>query len=334
MRFAAFCVFSQIEGGIVVIKQTLLHLKSAYPSLRPAEQRVAAKILADPHGAVNLSITKLAQAAQVSDATVVKFCKRLGYQGFKEFKLLLAQDVVYAPEPARGEILPDDDLTSIKEKVFYANILALQNTAKMLEEGVLQSAAEALAKAGEIQFYALGASGLAAVYGEQKFSRTGMRARAVLDPCLQLVRAALLKPGDAVVALSHSGETEEISQAVLAGKDVGALTIAVTDVTNSKLAQRADLVLISVAPEDPLPYAAFPCPISQLSIIDTLFTAVALVNEAVFKAAVLKGERALSRHRPKRLRFQGPGHGQREESADSRRGGSDPQSIKCSSDPV
>lgn len=133
---------------------TLLHLGSVYPTLRPAEQRVAQRILKSPEEVVYLSITELAKLAEVSDATVVKFCKRLGYKGFQEFKILLAQDVAIKPEPIYGEVEPEDDVLTIKDKIFQANITALQDTAKVLDPKSLEEAVEAMGAAGKSTFTA------------------------------------------------------------------------------------------------------------------------------------------------------------------------------------
>ena len=184
---------------------TLLHIESIYPTLTPAERRVADEVVRNPHHVVHWSITELAKRAGVSDATVVKFCKRLGYKGFQEFKILLAQDVAVRPFLAQGEVEPGNDVRTIKEKIFQANITALQNTVQVLDDEALEAAVEALVKAREIHFYGLGPSGIAALDAEQKFSRIGRRASAVVDTHMQITRAVMLQPGDVVIGISASG---------------------------------------------------------------------------------------------------------------------------------
>ena len=128
------------------LTNTLLHIRGTFPSLRPAEKRVAQVILDNPRAAVHFSITELAKRAEVSDATVVKFCKRLGYRGYQEFKILLAQDVAVKPVLIHGEVEPGNDIETIKEKVFQANISALQETAQALDQDALRRAVQALAR--------------------------------------------------------------------------------------------------------------------------------------------------------------------------------------------
>src|SRR5690554_6984623 len=171
---------------------------------------------------------------------MMKFCKRLGYKGFQEFKILLAQDVVEKHSLVAGEVKPDDDIRTIKEKVFDASIRALHDTTHVLDVAALDAAVKALAQAREIHFYGLGASSIAAFDGEQKFSRIGRRASAFVDTHMQITRAVLLQPGDVVIGLSRSGETREIVEAVATAKACGAVTIAITNHSASALAKEAD----------------------------------------------------------------------------------------------
>lgn len=279
----------------------LLHLRSSYPTLRPAERRVADEILRNPSAIVHLSITELAKLAGVSDATVVKFCKRLGYKGFQEFKILLAQDVVIKPEPIYGEVEPGNDIGTIKEKIFQANITALQDTAQVLNTQALEEAVRAIAKAREIHFYGLGASGIVALDAEQKFSRIGLRASAFVDSHMQITRAVLLRPGDVVVGLSYSGETIEIVEALRAARNVGALTIAITNYSASAITTQADLVLVTSSHENIFRSGAISSRIAQLSIIDTIFIAVALVDYARSQEAIEKTRTILSQRNLERL---------------------------------
>lgn len=257
---------------------TLLNIKSIYPSFKPAERRVADYVLRSPRLVVHISITELAKASKVSDATVVKFCKRLGYKGFQEFKILLAQDIVVRQPPIDGDVEHGDDSSTIKEKVFRANICALQDTTQVLDDKTLEEAVDALAKAREIHFYGLGSSSIAALDGEQKFSRIGRCASAFADTHMQIARAVFLQPGDVAIGLSHSGETREIVEALATARECGATTIAITNHSTSPVAQVADLLLLTCSRGALFSKGGISSRIAQFATIDTLFTAVALVD--------------------------------------------------------
>jgi len=270
--------------------------------LRPAEKRVAQVILSDPREAVHYSITQLAEKAEVSDATVVKFCKRLGYKGYQEFKIMLAQDVAAKPQLIHGEVEPGNDVQTIKEKIFQANISALQETAQVLETEALERAVQALANAGEIHFYGVGASGIVALDAEQKFSRIGLRTSAFLDTHLQIARAVHLREGDVAVCLSFSGETVEIVEALRAAKQAGALTIAITSFSGSTLAREADVLLLTSTQQNLFRSGAIASRLTQLSTIDVLFIAVALVDHERAQEAIEKTRAILSQRRLERLK--------------------------------
>lgn len=276
------------------ITNTISYLRSTYSTLRPAERKVADVILKDPEQVVHLSITELAWQAKVSDATVVKFCKRLGCKGFQEFRILLAQDVVTKREPIYGAVKPDDDVETIREKIFSANIAALQDTRRVLDKKSLEAAVQALGEAGEIHFYGMGASGIVALDAEQKFARVGLRAHAFVDSHLQMTRAALLKPGDVAVGISYSGETQEIVESLQMARSVGATTIAITQNSGSSVARVAHQVLLIASQENILRSGAISSRIAQLSTIDTLFIAVALVDYGKSLHAIERTKEALS----------------------------------------
>ena len=284
------------------LANALLHIRGTYPALRPAEKRVAQVILSDPREAVHYSITQLAENAEVRDATVVKFCKRLGYKGYQEFKIMLAQDVAVKPQLIHGEVEPGNDVQTIKEKIFQANISALQETAQVLETEALERAVQALANAGEIHFYGVGASGIVALDAEQKFSRIGLRTSAFLDTHLQIARAVHLREGDVAVCLSFSGETVEIVEALRAAKQAGALTIAITSFSGSTLAREADVLLLTSTQQNLFRSGAIASRLTQLSTIDVLFIAVALVDHERAQEAVEKTRAILSQRRLERLK--------------------------------
>jgi len=279
------------------VANIIAHLRSAYSSFRPAERKVADVILGNPNKVVHLSITELAWEAGVSDATVVKFCKRLGYKGFQEFKILLAQDVAMKNQPIYGAVEPDDDVETIRDKIFQANITALQDTRRVLDKTTLEAVVQILSSAGEIHFYGIGASGIVAMDAEQKFSRIGFRANAFVDSHTQITRAALLKPGDAAVGISYSGETYEIVEALLTARAAGATTIAITNYSTSPVAGAADHVLLIASQESILRGGAISSRIAQLSAIDTLFIAVALSDFGRSMHAIERTKEALSQRK-------------------------------------
>jgi RpiR family carbohydrate utilization transcriptional regulator len=291
------------DNAVSQLTNTLLHIRGTFPSLRPAEKRVAQVILDNPRAAVHFSITELAKRAEVSDATVVKFCKRLGYRGYQEFKILLAQDVAVKPVLIHGEVEPGNDIETIKEKVFQANISALQETAQALDQDALRRAVQALARAGDIHFFGVGPSGIVALDAVHKFSRIGLRTNASLDTHIQIARAMQLREGDVAVSVSFSGETLEIVEAQRTAKRAGATTIALTSFCGSTLAKEADILMLTAStPKNLFKSAALASRLTQLATIDVLFFAVALEDHRRTQEAIEKTEEILEQRLQERAK--------------------------------
>lgn len=272
----------------------LLHLRSMYPSLRPAEQRVATEILKRPEETVHLSITELAKRAQVSDATVVKFCKRIGYKGFQELKIRLAQNVATKQETIYGAVEPGDSMAEIRDKVFTTNIQALHDTIRTLNAEDLQTAVQKFSAARQIHFYGLGASGLVAQDAQQKFMRIGLNCLAMADSHVQTTMAALLSDVDVAVAVSYSGETWEIVESLRTAKDAGAYTIAITNFPQSKVSRFADLLLLTSSEETIFRSGALASRLAALSTVDALFIGTALAQYDYSTACIDKTRQAVA----------------------------------------
>ncbi|MGE5549474.1 MAG: MurR/RpiR family transcriptional regulator [Bacteroidota bacterium] len=254
----------------------LLKIRGLYPSLRPSERRVADYVLANAGAVILLSSTELGERTGTSDATVVKFSQRLGFRGYQEFKIALAGEVSGPAPEVFGEVEPTDGLATLRDKVFAANIEALHDTRKVLDPGALEQAVQAILEARQVCFYGVGASGLVALDAQQKFMRVGVICHAYGDSHLQATQAALLEKGDVAVAISHSGQTKDTLEVVRIAKENGALTIALTNFSRSPLACLADLKLLTSTRESTFRSGAIASRLAQLSVIDVLFTAVAV----------------------------------------------------------
>ncbi|HEX6971553.1 MAG TPA: MurR/RpiR family transcriptional regulator [Limnochordia bacterium] len=253
-----------------------MRIRSAFPSLRPSERKVAGVILAHPETVVHLSVTELARQSGVSDATVVKFSQRLGYAGYQDLKINLAKDLVAPAREIYGEIEPTDDVATVKEKIFRMNRAALADTERCLDCAELERAVNAMAQARRIHFYGTGASGIVALDAEQKFLRIDLPARAFIDVHLQVAMGALLEPGDVAVGISHSGQTKDIAAALATARRAGATTICITNYLDSPVARAAAIRLYTATQESAFRSGAIASRVAQLSVVDVLFIGVAV----------------------------------------------------------
>src|SRR5579875_1041066 len=142
----------------VKVPGSFVRLQSAYGTLRAAEQRVADFVLAHPDELIYLTVTELADRTSTSESTVVRLCQKIGYKGYQEFKIVLARDLVEPTTELYAAIEPNDDLPTIKTKVFQANAQALRDTIEVLDDEQLARAVDALAAASRVEIYGVGGS--------------------------------------------------------------------------------------------------------------------------------------------------------------------------------
>lgn len=248
-------------------------IRMMLPGMTPSEVRITEILLRG--GADALPLKALAEQAEVSEAMVVKTAKRLGFVGYRELRAALE---AYKSQPTvdmHEEILPEDSVTTIVQKVFRTSIQALEETLAILDMNAFERAAESIYKAGQIDFYGLGGSAQIARDVSHKFLRIGVRTSVFDDTHMMAMSAALLKDGDVVVAFSHSGRTNAILDAVQIARKNGATIIAVSNYETSPLAERSDILLCSTAQGSFLTSENAAARIAQLNIMDAIFIAVA-----------------------------------------------------------
>ena len=217
------------EGGAT--PSTVLKIRSLLPSLAPAEQRVAQRIIDDPEGVANSSITQLARDCDTSEATVIRFCRTIDFAGYRELRLRLASEAGQARgargsvQELTGDINPDDTLVTVVQKIAYADARAVEDTGSQLDIETLQRVIELLDGARRIDIYGVGASAFVASDFQQKLHRIGMISHAWTDAHAMLTSAAVLRPGDVAVGISHSGSTSDTVGALAEARRKGASTI-------------------------------------------------------------------------------------------------------------
>jgi DNA-binding MurR/RpiR family transcriptional regulator len=270
----------------------LVRIRGALPGLQPAEQRVAAAVLDDPAAASGLSVQALAAQASTSTATVLRFCRAVGAEGYPQLRLALAgavaAEAALEPERPAGDINAADSLDQVIAKIVHNEARALAETGAQLDRFALRSAVDAIAGARRIDIVGIGASGLVALDLQQKLHRIGLMAFGWTDAHAALTAVALTGPSDVLVAISHSGTTTDVLEPVALAAARGATTVGLTNFGGSPLAAAAGVVLTTAARELPLRSAATASRIAQLAVVDCLFVGVAQCSYDV-AGALLRG---------------------------------------------
>ena len=257
----------------------LVRIRSLLPGLARAEQRVAKVVLDNPQVVAHRSITEVAEAAGTSETTVTRFCKAIGVGGYPELRIALAADT--ARTAARidrdlgSDIAPTDDLSQVVGKVAFADARAVEETAEQLDIASLTAVVDAVAGAGRVDVYGVGASAFVAADLQQKLHRIGRISFAWSDTHIMLTSAAVLTAGDVAVGISHTGATADTVEALRVARERGATTVALTNFPRSPISEVADHVLTTAARETTFRSGAMASRIAQLTVIDCLFIGVA-----------------------------------------------------------
>lgn len=273
----------------------LIRLRGLYPSLKTALQKVATLILKQPEMAIYASVNEVAAASGVSEATVMRFCRTLGFKGFQDFKIALAQEMV-APLPRpEDEVAEGDDPATLVRKVFLTNIAALQDTLEVLNLEAMQDAAQLLLNSRQIMVVGVGLSGPIVDYAANRFFRLGLNVHSYTDVLLMMMAASLLTPADVLLAISHSGGTRETVEAVRQAQKSGAKVVCITNNSLAPLTRLSDLVLVTASREARPQQEGPASRLCQLSIIDSLFTLMVLARPEQARENLAKIEKVISK---------------------------------------
>ncbi len=254
----------------------LTRIRSAYPGLSPAEKKVADYVLSNAESTIYASITELADACGVGEASIIRFCHSIGFRGFQEFKLVLAQDIGSSQEEMVTDISPSDDINALARKVAFRSTKSVNDTLSILNLKELELGIDAIVKARKVEFYGVGASGFTALDAKYKFLRIGVYCDAFTDSHLQAMSAATLTSKDVVVGISQTGSTKDVVDSCKIAKDNGATVICITAYAKSPITRVADIILLTASQESPLGSGAIRSKIAQLYVLDLLFTGVVI----------------------------------------------------------
>lgn len=253
----------------------LVKMRTAYNQFTRAEKKVADYILQNPKEVLFMSITDLAEACHVGDTSVFRFCKSMDLKGYQEFKMVLSLSLSEEEKVSNrfsGDISLDDTFQELAQKVLNTNVNALTETYALLDGEVFSQAIDCLHEAERIIFFGVGASILTALKATNKFLRIEPKVYCIQDSHMQAMAASMMKPGEAAVVFSYSGSTKDTIHVAKTAKAAGAKVICVTRFSKSPLTAYADLVLLSGANEGPLQGGSTSGEISQLFLIDLMYT--------------------------------------------------------------
>lgn len=261
-------------------------LSAQLETFSQGEKRIAEFVLSAPSEAVRLPSAKLAEKIGASQSSVVKFCQKLGFSGYQDFRLALseasAQTWTVDASAVQGSIGSSDSFSTTTEKLVGSKIHAMQQTVSVNREAAMTSALEFIRKARRVQLVGVGASSLVARDFAYKLQKLGLTVLYDADSHIQIANATTLGPRDVVFALSYSGSSMETLSIAKSAKELGATVVSLTNVSPNQLSDLADVQLYVTADEEKARSSAITSRDAQLFVTDWLFI---LLVQAMPKAA-------------------------------------------------
>jgi RpiR family carbohydrate utilization transcriptional regulator len=245
---------------------------------------------------IHMRIVDLAQEAQVSEPTIVRFCRALGLNGFQAFKVLLAQSNTSIHGIGQFAITESDNSADIVKKIFDTSFTQIMKVRNYLDEQQFAKAVDALSKSNRVEFYGFGASGAVAMDAMHKFFRLQFNSVAYSDPHMQSMSAVTLQKNDVVVAISQSGRTKDLLHAMNIAKQQGAHVISLSP-PNTPVSDLADLPIYVHINEDTDVFTPMTSRITHLLVIDCLAVGVAQSKGPDFKEHLTKIKDSISTFR-------------------------------------
>lgn len=257
-------------------EDVFIKINREYYQLTSAEKKIADYMMLHQQDCQYLSISEMAGETGVAEATVSRFCRRLGYQGYNAFKLAVASSTAghTVSNPLAGEVLPEDSVSVMCEKICANHVEAITQTLGLVRPEAVTEAADLLLQAGRVLCMGQGGSMLLAQEAAHLFTTVMPNFLAVGDSHSQVIRAVSLEPGDAVLYFSYSGSTKDMVDVLRIVREQGARSIVITRFPNSYGASQGDIVLECGSKENPLQLGSIAARMAQLYLVDVLFSEV------------------------------------------------------------
>jgi len=258
--------------------------------LSSAAERVAATVRDDPAAVVGMTVADLAARSGTSVGTVIRFCQDIGFKGFQDLKLQLAGDIsAQRPHPEADVGMPAGVLLETAE--------ALRQAAPAIDAATFDRVVGLLDRANRVMVAGVGTSGPVAADAAYRLQLAGVCTAFTPDAHAQHVAAALLRPGDVCLTVSHTGQTQETLMTTAAARDAGARTVGLCSFARAPLAQHCDEVLVAGSAETSYRLEALTSRFVHLAVVDALYVALSEASPRRAEAAQSTVLAAVARHR-------------------------------------
>lgn len=245
---------------------------------KKTERKIAAYLLENFDKSLHSTLLELADGIGVSDASIVRFCKSIGYTGFQEYKINAAMQCVPEPRLYNPSLSVDDSPAELCNKIFAIESSALEQTKQELDIKVMNEVADLLINAKRINLVGTGGSAISARDFQHKLLKIGVRAELQEDKDLQLMSASLLTENDVLFAISHSGSNLHVAETIDLAKKQNAKVVTLTMKSKNVVVEKADYPLYVVSEKTIFESESFSARLAQLAMLDCLVALMAFKN--------------------------------------------------------
>ena len=245
---------------------------------KKTERKIAAYLLGNFDKSLHSTLLELADGIGVSDASIVRFCKSIGYTGFQEYKINAAMQCVPEPRLYNPSLSVDDSPAELCNKIFAIESSALEQTKQELDIKVMNEVADLLINAKRINLVGTGGSAISARDFQHKLLKIGVRAELQEDKDLQLMSASLLTENDVLFAISHSGSNLHVAETIDLAKKQNAKVVTLTMKSKNVVVEKADYPLYVVSEKTIFESESFSARLAQLAMLDCLVALMAFKN--------------------------------------------------------
>lgn len=252
----------------------ILKIQSVYNQFTRAEKKVADYCLKHKEEVPFLSITDLADACEVGDTSVYRFCRTLELEGYQEFKMKFSLSQGTASMESRlvrSAEKEADPVDVMARKVCSAHMNAIRETCMLLDKQALERVLTMFGEAERVYFFGIGDSLLTAQEARNKFLRITSKVNCITDPHMQAMVSSMTTPKDLILIISYSGATKDNIQAARLARQAGAKVACISHFQKSPLTAYCDAVLLCGAKEGPLDGGSMAAKLGQLFLIDLLY---------------------------------------------------------------
>ncbi len=288
-------VKKETYGGLIMIAGSCKErIKAKMSQLTETEKKIGNFVLQNFDTVLQCNVSDLATHSGVSDASVVRFCRSIGYRGFQDFKMNLARDIL-PPDHQLNPILGRNDTTEeICRKIFLSEENVLNRTLLSLNMKDVHTLAERISAARKVVFFGTGGSQTVCNDAHHKFLKVGVETIAETDIDMQLMESSLMSDQDVGICISFSGSNTNVQECIKNAKNAGAFTAGIISQGKSPLSKLVDIAMFSAYEETIFQSESVSTRIAQLAILDCLVSAVAIMNYDQSYESILNTREATS----------------------------------------